>query len=128
MFWYIVCNCVSDINECEGSNPCHQYQICNNTNGGYNCTCWKGYEPIHEENGKGDRTVLTGCQRIPGNQLMKTSIIALCKYNNIYKNCIIIIIIIIIIINLLSNLGKVIVYSRVSWMCTPSSHMNGESH
>ncbi|KAM3682989.1 hypothetical protein ACJW31_12G112400 [Castanea mollissima] len=66
----------TDIDECKRSNPCNQ--TCHNTNGGYNCTCRKGYEPIHEENGKGDRTVLTGCRRIPGNQLIKTSIIALC--------------------------------------------------
>ncbi|KAF3943506.1 hypothetical protein CMV_029944, partial [Castanea mollissima] len=64
------------IDECKRSNPCNQ--TCHNTNGGYNCICRKGYEPIHEENGKGDRTVLTGCRRIPGNQLIKTSIIALC--------------------------------------------------
>ena len=93
----MVGNCVSEIDECK-LNPCRQHQTCQNTNGGYNCNCLEGYEPIHEENGKGDRT---GCQRIPGNQLIKTSIIALCKYNNIYKNCIIIIIII---INLPSNL------------------------
>nr|XP_023919249.1 putative wall-associated receptor kinase-like 16 [Quercus suber]POF01848.1 wall-associated receptor kinase 2 [Quercus suber] len=67
-----------DINECERSNPCNN-QKCNNTNGGYECICGKGYEPVHEENGKGDRTVPTGCrQRIPGNQPIKTSIIALC--------------------------------------------------
>nr|XP_023888779.1 putative wall-associated receptor kinase-like 16 [Quercus suber] len=68
---YIENNC-SDINECERSNPCNHK--CNNFEGGYNCTCPKGYELIFE----GNRTVKTGCHRIPGNQLIKTSIIALC--------------------------------------------------
>ncbi|XP_030933348.1 putative wall-associated receptor kinase-like 16 [Quercus lobata] len=74
---YIENNC-TDIDECKRPNPCHQHQTCQNTHGGYNCTCREGYKPIYEENGKGDRTVPTGCLRIHGNQLIKTSIIALC--------------------------------------------------
>ncbi|KAM3682991.1 hypothetical protein ACJW31_12G112600 [Castanea mollissima] len=69
-------NGCTDIDECKRSNPCNQ--TCHNTIGGYNCSCRKGYELIYEENGKGYRTVPTGCHHIPGNQLIKTSIIALC--------------------------------------------------
>ena len=72
----MVCNCVSDIDECK-TKPCNH--TCHNTDGDYYCTCRKGYELIFE----GNRAVKTGCHRIPGNQLIKTSIIALCKYNNI---------------------------------------------
>ena len=88
MFWCMSCNCVSDIDECKRSNLCNQK--CHNTIGGYNCSCGKGYELIFE----GNRTVQTGCHLIPGNQLIKTSIVALCKCNNVYKNCTTIIIVV----------------------------------
>ncbi|KAL4596050.1 hypothetical protein ACB092_12G136200 [Castanea dentata] len=65
-------NTCTDINECERYKPCNQ--TCQNTEGGYNCSCSKGYKLISE----GNQTIPTGCQRIPGNQLIRTSIIALC--------------------------------------------------
>ena len=34
---------VSDVNECEGVNGCHENAMCSNTDGSYACTCDQGY-------------------------------------------------------------------------------------
>jgi len=35
---------ILDVDECNrGSHTCHLNAVCNNTNGGYNCSCKKGY-------------------------------------------------------------------------------------
>ena len=37
-------NCFSDINECAtGTQNCSAYAVCNNTKGGHNCICKKGF-------------------------------------------------------------------------------------
>ena len=37
-------NCFSDIDECAtGTHSCSDHAVCNNTKGGHNCTCKKGF-------------------------------------------------------------------------------------
>ena len=35
---------VSEINECDGVNDCHDNATCTNTVGSHNCTCKEGFE------------------------------------------------------------------------------------
>lgn len=74
--------CVSDINECENSNPCDKE--CHNIPGSFYCNCPKGYEGDGLKNG-------TGCRaKVRQSNLI---IITLCKYIKI--NSVIVIVIII---------------------------------
>ena len=64
---------VSEINECDGENDCHDYANCTNTVGSYNCTCNEGFE------GNG-----INCIGTANNLHRPSSIIARWKQN--YKN------------------------------------------
>ena len=62
-------HCVSDINECENSNPCDKE--CHNIPGSFYCNCPKGFEGDGLKNGTGCRAKVSQSNLI---------IITLCKY------------------------------------------------
>ena len=39
--------CVADINECEGSHPCHQ--VCEDTEGSFFCSCNSGFRLLEDD-------------------------------------------------------------------------------
>ena len=40
----LLLNCFSDIDECAtGTHNCSDHAVCNNTKGGHNCACKKGF-------------------------------------------------------------------------------------
>ena len=41
---YCPCNYCTDIDECNGTNPCAPNGNCVNTNGSFTCNCSSGYE------------------------------------------------------------------------------------
>lgn len=64
MFKYdtdLILKSILDVNECEGeTNPCDKNARCNNTVGGYTCTCNNGYSGNGEDcEGKG--LIITHC-------------------------------------------------------------------
>ena len=65
-----LCMCLlkisTDINECLGTNPCEQN--CNNTIGGFFCSCWDGYALLNDmiscEGSLMDRYIVVSVQRV----------------------------------------------------------------
>lgn len=44
----------SDIDECverQAAGVSESCQVCHNTNGSYNCSCWHGFRPIDQDKG-----------------------------------------------------------------------------
>lgn len=55
----------ADINECaSGSNPCHENAACNNTAGGYSCTCNRGFQGDGWKNCTGKVETVAFCLHI----------------------------------------------------------------
>ena len=40
---YFLNDLISDVDECQGVNECHENAMCSNTDGSYECTCDQGF-------------------------------------------------------------------------------------